>query len=448
MDENDVKKDGEQVDKKTEDVVSTETKETTYEPTNTVETTYKPQEIETSQNKTSDNKEATTKEVKKEKKEKNTNTDTTKKKGSTKIVIILVLLICLIVGISTAVYFIFFSTKTIDLEKYIKVKYEGYDGFATATVTLDSSLKDEFDDSSMYKAFKKKIELEITSENYDLKNGDTIKIKADISKKWLEKNRLELKDKKITVKASDIPEADTIDVFEDIEITVEGVSPNLYVSVNNNNSDEFIRTVYYSLSDSYGVKNGDTITITANYNEYTAQEMGLIVAKDTMEYKIKDYPFYAAEKDDLSEETISTITADMIEEIKDGNINYGKSKIYYHYSDTYNPTAYYSDDLTAGEPTLVNLYLLSAKDVENEYYTNYAYGIFKVTYTSQETGAPFDWYFATYITDLPVTDDGDIYEDEFDAYYYANYSEGQTAESIYAEYIDDLKSDYIIEKIK
>ena len=47
---------------------------------------------------------------KKEKKEKNTNTDTTKKKGSTKIVIILVLLICLIDGISTADYFIFFST--------------------------------------------------------------------------------------------------------------------------------------------------------------------------------------------------------------------------------------------------------------------------------------------------------------------------------------------------
>ena len=454
MDENNEKKEDKKVEEKVETVNENTTEETSsYQPVDTVETTYEPKPIETSDDSILSSKEENpnvkeVKETKKEKKKKEVDPNVPKKKGSAKTAIIIILAICLLVGIATAVYFLFFSVQTIDMSQYITVEYDGYDGYATATVELDKKIKDEFEDSSIYKSFKKKVELEITSDNYDLKNGDTLKVKVDISKSWLEKNRLELKDKTISIKISGIPEADTVDVFEDLEISVEGVSPYLSVTVNNNNPDEFIRTVYYSLSESYGLKNSDKITITANYSEYDAQEMGVIVAKDTMEYTIKDQPYYANSKDDISESIITTISADMLEEVKD-NVDYGKSRIYYHYSDTYNPTAYYSDDLTAGEPTLVNLYLLSAKDSDSYYYAdNYLYGVFKVTYTSKENGATFDWYFTTYTSDLAVTSDKKILEEEYDDYYYVNYSEGQSAESIYDEYIDDYKSDYIIETVK
>ena len=443
MDENNVKKDEEKVEEK----VETKTEETTtsYQPVDTVETTYEPKPIETSEDSILSSKEEN---PKAQEGKKVSDSNVPKKKGTAKLAIIIILAICLIVGIATAVYFLFFSAKTIDMEKYIKVTYDGYDGYATATVELDKAIKDEFEDSSTFKSFKKKVELEITSDNYDLKNGDTLKVKVDISKSWLEKNKLELKDKTINIKIEGIPEADTVDVFEDLEITVDGVSPNLSVSVNNNNPDEFIRTVYYTLSESYGVENGDTITITANYSEYDAQEMGVIVAKDTMEYEVKDQPYYASSKDDMTDSIIATLNEDMIEEVKDNSYS-GKSRIYYHYSDTYNPTAYYTDDLIAGEPTLVNLYLLTSKDQDSYYYyENYVYGVYKITYTSQETGATFDWYFTAYTTDVPVTADGEIFEDEYDEYFYVNYSEGESAESIYEEYIDSLKSDYIIETVK
>lgn len=428
----------EKVEKTTQENPTTDETKTTYEPKDVVETTYEPNPIEVS-NETSTSS--------KNEKEKN-NSNPTKKKGTAKIAILIILAVCVLVGIITAVYFLFFSATTIDLEKYIKAEYEGYDGYATATVELDSAIKDEFKDSSVYKKFKKKIELEITSDNYDLKNGDTIKVKVDISNSWLENNRLKIKDKTISLKVSGVPEADTVDVFEDLEITVSGVSPNLSVSVNNNNPDEFIRTVYYTLSESYGLENGDTVTITANYSEYDTQEMGVIVAEDTMEYTIEDQPYYANKKDDITENVITSLSEGMVEEVKD-NVNSGKGRVYNRNSETYNPTSYYSDDLVAGEPVLVNLYLLSSKDPDSYYYyDNYVYGVYKVTYTSQETGATFDWYFTSYTTDVAVTADGELYEDDYTRYFYSNYSEGDSAESLYEEYIDSQKSNYIIETVK
>lgn len=433
MSENENKE--EKVEKTTQENPTTN-ETSTYEPKNVVETTYEPNPIEVSND--------TSTSSKNEKKD----TKPTKKKGSVKVAIIIILAVCLLVGIITAVYFLFFSAKTIDLAKYIKAEYDGYDGYATATVELDSAIKDEFDDSSLYKKFKKKVELEITSDNYDLKNGDTIKVKVDIPNSWLENNRLKIKDKTISLEVSGIPEADVVDVFEDLEITVDGVSPNLSVSVNNNNPDEFIRTVYYSLSNSYGIENGDTITITANYSEYDAQEMGVIVAEDTMEYTVENQPYYANKKDDITETVITSLGEDMVEEVKD-NINSGKSRVYYKNSETYDPTSYYSDDLVAGEPVLVNVYLLSSKDPDSYYYyDNYVYGIYKVTYTSQETGATFDWYFTSYTTDVAVTADGELYEDDYTRYFYSNYSEGDSAENLYEEYIDSQKSNYIIETVK
>lgn len=414
---------------KEEKVKNTDSNETSnaYEPKDVIETTYEPNPIEVSNE---------------------TATNSTKKKKSFKLALIIILSVCIFVGIIIAIYFLFFSIETIDLEKYIKAEFEGYDGYGTASVKLDSSLKDEFKDSSVYKKFKKKAELEITSDNYDLKNGDTIKVKIDISNSWLEKNRLKIKDKTINIKVSDLPEADTIDVFEDLEITVDGVSPNLSVSVNNNNPDEFIRTIYYYLSDSYGLENGDTITITASYSEYDAQEMGVIVAEDTMEYTIEDQPYYANKKDDITENVITALSEDMIEEVKD-NIDSAKSSVYNKNSETYNPTSYYSDDLIASEPELVNIYLLSSKNPDSYYYyENCIYNIYKVTYTSQETNATFDWYFASYTTDVAVTADGKLYEDDYGYYFYSNYSDGDTIENLYDEYIDSQKSDYIIETIK
>lgn len=385
---------------------------------------------------------------KKEKKEKKVKEEKTKKKGTFKKILI-IFLVCAIIGAAlSAVYFLFLRKTEIDLEKYLKVTYDGYDGFATASVDFDRSLKDCFDDSSVYKKFKKKAEIEIDN-NSDLKNGDTIKVKVDISSSWLEENKLKLKDKSIKITVSGLPEAEEIDVFEDLKFTFEGVSPNVSVEVENKSSDKFINTVTYSLSDSYGLANGDEITITAYYDEATASQMGVIVTEDTMKYTIKDQPCYITEKSEVSDEVISEISKEMQDNFED-EIEWAKSSVYYQNNSSYAPTTSYSTDLVAGTPELVNFYLLTKKRNDYSYYSyNYLYGIFKVTYTSQETGATFDWYFLSGTSDIAIDKDGKLYSEDdsyYSDYYYSYDAKGK--DELYEDYIESNETDYKIELVK
>lgn len=385
---------------------------------------------------------------KKGKKEKKVKEEKPKKKGSFKKVLI-IFIICAIIGsIASTVYFLFLRKTEIDLSQYLKVTYDGYDGYATASVDFDRSLKDLFDDSNVYKKFKKKATIEL-DDNYNLKNGDTLKVKVNISSSWLEENNLKLKDKYVKITVSDLPETEEIDVFKDLKFTFEGVSPNVSVEVENKSSDKFISTVTYSLSDSYGLENGDEITITAYYDETTANQMGVVVKKDTMKYTIEDQPTYIAKKAEISDEIISEISKEMQKDLED-ELEWAKSSIYYE-NDSYNPSGLlYSSDLTAGTPELVNFYLLTKKKDDYSYYSyNYLYGLYKVTYTSAETGATFDWYFLSYTSDISIDKDGNLYDDDSSYYsnYYYSYDE-KSKDDLYDNYIKSKETDYKIELVK
>ena len=409
-----------------------------YEPKN-ISTSYEPEVVSSSYT----NPSVSSEENKKEKKTKGN------KKSSSKIFIIILLLVALIAGIATAIYFLFFATKTLDLAEYITIEYSGYDGTGTAvSATFKSSLKDAFEDSSVYKKFKKKAELEISSSDYGtLKNGDTVKVKIDISNSWLEENKLELKDKSIKIKVSGLPEAEEIDLFEDIEIKVKGVSPNLSISIESNSENEFIQDyVYYYADTSYGLADGDEITITASYSEYDAIEFGVVAKEDTMKYTVEAEVSYAKDVDDFSENIISALNEGMIESIKD-EINYSKYSVYSHNSAQYNPTSSYSSDLVAGEPELVNLYLLTPKSEDDYYsYENIVYGIYKVTYTSTETGLNFDWYFISYERDIAVTKDDELYEDEYGFYFYSY--DDASKDELYKTHIEKEATDYKVSTVK
>lgn len=419
-----------------EKVEKTTQENPTTNETNDVSTSYKPKDVvETSYEQSTSSGKNVEKKEKKLKQKKSA--EPAKKKSTVKLAIIIILAVTVLVAVVTTIYYLFFATTTINLSEHLSIKYDGYDGYATATVDFKSSLKEEFDESSVYKKFKKKAEIEITSDNNGtLKNGDTLEVKVDISKSWLENNKIKLKDRTIEIKVSGVPEPRNVNLFEDLEYTVTGISPNLSLSVKNTSSDEFISTVYYSLSDSYGLANGDTVTITASYSEYDTQEMGVVVESDTFEYTIENQPYYAGKKEDISESVIETLNKEMTEGITK-NVANGKTRIHFEYGDQYNPTTYYTEDLVAGEPVLVNMYLLVPNDGYYYSFDNYVYGVYKVTYTSTETGATFDWYFTTYAYDLAVNSEGKIHEDKYN-YYHSNtlYFEGNTADNLYTKYIE------------
>ncbi len=372
---------------------------------------------------------------------KQTKEEVKKKSKSSKLPIIITLAVIIIIVAIIAVYFIFFSAKTIDLSKYIDVKYNGFNGYATAEVSINvQELKKKIKNSNIAKRFAKKIEFEV-KDNEKLSNGDKLEIEASISNSWLKDKKLKLKDKKFDIKVEDLEEGNEVDIFKDIEIKVEGISPNLSISVSNNSSDKFLSTVSYSVKDNYNLANGDKVTITAYYDEDDAEEAGIVVAKDTMEYTIKDQSYYINSKKDLKDEKIVNPLQDSFrkkvkEEADDSNY-----LMAYAFDDVS-----YSDKVTASEPELVDYYLLTAKKKEGFYNSyNKIYYIYKVVFTSS-TGVTHEWYFTACTENIAVSADGKLLNDNFNIFVYTD--KGKTLDESYDYYIDEQKKDYTIESLK
>lgn len=344
---------------------------------------------------------------------------------------------------------------TLDMADYIDVEYTGFNGYATATATLDSdSLAKAIDNETLASQIVNRTTLEI-SDNGTLSNGDKIQIEISIDEDWLEENGYKIKSSKITTdEVEGLSEATVLDGFADITVTVSGMSPNLKAAVTNNSSNEFLKTVRYTLSKSTGISNGETITITANYNKEDAQEQGFVLETDTYEYTVTADVSYPISVSELSTTTIEAMKSTYLEQAR-SKANDTKNIVHDNFTDYrvagenagYSTLGYsWSDewelDITVGEPVLSSMYLLSAKDTSDGF--NYIYAIYRVPFTSKLTGVSYDWYITVEAQNVSVKSDGTLTENAAYTVYTDN---GTSQETAYSSYINSKKSDYNVETI-
>ena len=499
-------------------------------------------------------KSKTEKEVKEEKNEpvtnnNNQNQTTKNNQGKKKHTKLLVASISLIVAVIVAVILFFaFKTKTIDLSKCFSIKYEGYNGHATAYIEFDEkALKKEIDDSSIAKSFIKKLEYEVENVK-DLSNGDELVIKVKISSSFLKENKLKLKDNtlKITVtgieepisidmskyikveytgfnkhatakitldedkmkneldydiysklrgsitltvnnnenlsnndeievklniddyyfekiginlesntvklKVEGLKDAKEVDAFKDIKIDLTGMSPNINVSISNNSEDEFLKTVRYKASKTSGIANGETITITAvEWDEELADEKGVTLKETEMKYTVEGQSAYIFNK--------SEITDSVKNELKTIFVSKATSKSNEKYS-AYNSdnlkwqlqkqTDYqYIDvdtdkDLSFGTPEVMSMYLLTKKDNTNVREINIITAIVKVPCKSAKAGVTYNWYVTIQASNASLKEDGTISDN---TEYTINVAYGKDEEQAYEKYINDYKNNYNVDRI-
>ncbi len=166
-----------------------------------------------------------------------------------------------------------------DLFKDLKVKFEGVNGYGIADI--DTSNCDYI--SSNYVSYS-------FNQAYDgLKNGDKITVLADIDLSILEDKGLttDVFEKEFTVEG--LKELQSYDVFKDIKLTYNGVSPNLTVEIDNSACENDIKdNVYFYIEDNYNKKNGDKVTVYAQFNKELMLSFGYDIAEDRKEYTIEN----------------------------------------------------------------------------------------------------------------------------------------------------------------
>lgn len=343
------------------------------------------------------------------------------------------------------------EAKTIDMAKYIKVEYKGFNKHATAKVEIDlDKMKEDLGEDITFK-LRNRIKLNIEN-NENLENGKELEIKVDIDDYYLQNAGVVLESDIAKIEIEGLDDATEIEAFKDIKVDIAGMSPNLSVTVVNNSTDELLKTVEYKPSKSTGVANGETITITAvKWDEELFNERKGTLKTTKMEYKVEGqsaYIFNISEITDTVKNNLKTTFASKAESKAKENFSYLGNNLKYElgeYTDyKYSDVNDIDKDLSFGTPEVASMYLLTKKADRNTNQINMIIGIVKVPCKSAKTGATYNWYVTIKAQNASLKTDGTISDN---TNYEIQVRNGKDEESAYQEYVNSEKNNYNVEKI-
>ena len=201
----------------------------------------------------------------------------------------------------------YFSFRPLDLGDYVTVAYSGYDTQATAALSLRKSPE--------YQPFLKGVKIRLLNENGRLKNGDLLDIRFLYDEEEAKEQKLRIASEEYTVEVSGLPKGRRLtneDLFRGLKVSYDGTAPQLTVSLSNESSDPFLRTVSYEIlqpADFYDL--GDTFTVKASFSEQEAIQNEYIADlsdKTTQkEYTVAGADSYLREPSELSKEQLQTL---------------------------------------------------------------------------------------------------------------------------------------------
>lgn len=273
------------------------------------------------------------------------------------------------IGIVASVVIVFVLgnvNSTINLDEFVEISYEGYEGYGHASVSIEwAGLANKYGNKlkytnagvSAFGAYKPPVDVleeYISAPSLDksegLSNGDELKCAWNIDEEELSKYikcKVKFSDK--SVKVSGLEVADTFDPFESLMVTFDGVGPVGYVIYEY--TGDYLDTYDFYVDKKSGLSNGDTITISIDNADpkYFASNYGKIPAITEKEYSVEGLGTYASKVDEIGVESLNSI----------------KTKVESIITDY---TSGWSHDATVDSVSYIGNYVAHAKDSDADNY--------------------------------------------------------------------------------
>lgn len=251
---------------------------------------------------------------------------------------------CALVAIIVVAAVLVVNHKTkINLNDYINIEYDGYDTYGRASIDFDSDKY--FEDlqkasSSFKKVYMSEGANNLLSYYYDmidsldysldknseLSNGDTVTVSFEFDNEAAAKFKIEYVGEPTEYTVEGLKEVKKIDPFDGIRVDFTGTSPNISAEVVKTKTDDVYSNIYFDLSKSYGIKVGDTVTVTVSNNpEYFVEDYGYAFTATSKDYTCSDVDKYIDKAADISDDTMSTMkkqTEDVINSYFAGDSKY------------------------------------------------------------------------------------------------------------------------------
>lgn len=207
--------------------------------------------------------------------------------------------------------FAFYQSYTpIELTGYTGVSISGFDSKGCATATIDCS--------GEYHEFLNTVKATL-DKTENLTNGDQIHITYSYDEELAKELKLRVDAEETSVTVSGLAAGTVVSydsLFEHANVVVEGISPEIYVSVENTFEDTYLQNhISYVITDGKDCyENGDTVTIEAVFDEADA----ILHAYDIQEGEngytktiaVEGYPEYFTGAEELTQEMLDEMFAD------------------------------------------------------------------------------------------------------------------------------------------
>lgn len=288
------------------------------------------------------------------------------------------------------------GTKKIDVMESLTLNYSGVNGYGIAEIEdiyawESSALEaagiqdiDSFSDLEDAFVIESAVSYDISPKE-NLSNGDEVIVTAQINNEAVEKYKIkfEAKEKKFVVEG--LPEVQTIDLFENIDVTFQGIAPDATAAITDANTDYFVYT-QYALDKKNNLNIGDIVTVTAKYNKEELLSAGYVAENDTKEFMVSSIPKYVTELSEIPDD----ILGKMKKQIEDAMLAQVASK--------------WAEKESLSEMNYVGSYLLKLKNGMYGDKSNYLYIIYKIDV--ENSTDTFSFYTYGCFGNLIILEDG------------------------------------------
>lgn len=219
-------------------------------------------------------------------------------------------LLILMLGMLTAC-----GKKKIDVSETLTLHFSGSNEYGIAEIEnaydwVEEAFKEAgIEDIDSFSALGDGLTIEsaVSYEVYpkdNLSNGDEVTVKATFDNETVEKYNIEFKASERKFIVDGLPEIEQVDLFENIEISYQGIAPDVTAAIVDTGTDSYVSTSY-SLDKSNSLDVGDIITVTATYNKERLLESGYKVESDTKEFEVPNVARYITKISDIPEDLMN-----------------------------------------------------------------------------------------------------------------------------------------------
>jgi len=303
-----------------------------------------------------------------------------------------------LIFISICCFLFIFSgcgSKSVDLSGFAVISIRGYDGDASASVSVDwgafenaiLSVKEKNSLSSVAKIAELEGSISYKLDKTEsLSNGDTVTLKVSWDDSVMKKYKLKFTASKKALQVMGLDKLTEIDLFADIHIEYDGVAPEAKAILRNASHDAFLKTINYRIDNGFDLSNGDTITVTANINVDIAAKSGYAIKETEKKFTVSGVDEYINSFSLIDQPTFSRMEKQARDVIESNIANrYEASLILYPNKFAWN-MSFQSVEVSA--LNLVHSYFLSLKDgLRKTYFDSYncVYLVYQIDFVTNLT---------------------------------------------------------------